>query len=323
MTLAHYDAFFTFSTAGLGLVVAGLLNLALGAKSRWTALRVVLTVALAAVVVGGLTACTDLRLGLRAGAMMLAGVIITAGLGSDWVVRQISQLFHALRGPAPRWGLLAGAGLTLVLSSGIAFDTADEAYLDEELKELELVVGRPPSRPVEGIRATTDRGTVIVLKEPLEPRPIERLKAAEERTLKGTPYAERVVRLAPATDRSNCHGWVFTGGQFLLSPDDVELILQDNGYFVVAPPERPRSGDLVVYRQDGTIIHTAIVHSVPDDDRPMIVEGKWGTLGAFQHDVDKSFYGTHYTVYRSHRKGHLLNGLNLSPSHPESHTIRP
>lgn len=323
MTTAHYDAFFTFSAAGLGLVGAGLLNLALGAKGRWVILRGFLTLAVCGLVVVGLTACTDFTLGLRAGAIMLAGVVVAAAMGSDWLMRQISRFFQALRRPTPRWGLVAGGGLFVVLGSGIAFDTADEAYLDDELQELELVVGRPPSRPAEGIQATTDRGSLIVLKEPIESRPIDRLKAAEERTLKGSPFAERVLRLGPATDRSNCHGWVFTGGQFLLSPDDVELILQENGYSAVTPPERPRSGDVVVYRKSGTIVHTAIVHSVPDDDRPMIVEGKWGTLGVFQHEVDQSFYGTEYTVYRSSRKGHLLNGLNLSAATPDNNLLRP
>jgi hypothetical protein len=286
-------------------------------------LRGFLTLAVCGLVVAGLTACADLTLGLRAATIMLATLVVAAAMGSDGLMRQISRFFQALRRPTPRWGLVAGTGLFVVLGSGIAFDTADEAYLDDELHELELVVGRPPSRPAEGIQATTDRGSLIVLKEPTESRPLDRLKAAEEKTLKGSPFAERVLRLGPATDRSNCHGWVFTGGQFLLSPDDVELILQENGYFAVTPPERPRSGDLVVYRQGGAIVHTALVHSVPDDDRPMIVEGKWGTLGVFQHEVDRSFYGTDYTVYRSSRKGHLLNGLNLSAATPDSHILRP
>ena len=44
-----------------------------------------------------------------------------------------------------------------------------------------------------------------------------------------------------------------------------------------------------------------------------MVEGKWGAMGVFLHQADKSFYGTDIAFYRSARTGHLLVGLGGSP----------
>src|SRR5688572_15281820 len=98
------------------------------------------------------------------------------------------------------------------------------------MKEMELVLGRPPTQPSERGRATTDRGTRITLKEVTAPRDPGELNAPEEKTLRESPYRTHVIRRSGATDASNCHGWVFTGGKFYLDPDAVELILKENGY---------------------------------------------------------------------------------------------
>ena len=39
-----------------------------------------------------------------------------------------------------------------------------------------------------------------------------------------------VTRVAPVDPACNCHGWVFTGGRFWVSGEDVPRILEDNGY---------------------------------------------------------------------------------------------
>ena len=163
--------------------------------------------------------------------------------------------------------------------------------------------------PCDRLNATTDRGTKLVLKVPVESsvKDVPELSSAEERILQKTHLDEYVIRRGAADDRSNCHGWVFTAGRFILLNEDVQLILEENGYR--EQPE-PRPGDLVVYRQNGIIVHTAIVRYVTEG-QPVLVESKWGELGVFLHAVHRSVYGLSYTFYRSERRGHLLAGLTL------------
>jgi hypothetical protein len=112
-----------------------------------------------------------------------------------------------------------------------------------------------------------------------------------------------VIRRRPPADRCNCHGWVFAGGKYWVNPDQVEHILDDNGY---QPISEPRLGDLAIYRNSAdTIIHTAVVRAICDDGI-VLVEGKWGWMGVFLHPVGESCYGKNYGFYRSDRSGHLL-----------------
>jgi hypothetical protein len=210
--------------------------------------------------------------------------------------------------------LVALGGLVVVVFGAIAFERSDEATTEQQMKDFELILGRPPTQPTEQGRATTDRGTQITLKEASAPRAPGELSEPEEKTLRESPYRTHVIRRGAATDASNCHGWVFTGGKFYLGPDDVELILKENGYQEV---QQPLAGDLIVYRQAGTVSHTAIVRYVTEG-QPVLVEGKWGTLGVYLHPADKSFYGTEYTFHRSGRSGHLLVGLGGSPGPSET-----
>ena len=106
---------------------------------------------------------------------------------------------------------------------------------------------------------------------------------------------------------------------YLLGPEDVELILKENGYHEVMEPQ---PGDVVIYRGGTEILHTAVVRYVAEG-QPVLVEGKWGPLGVYLHPADKSTYGTDYTFYRSERPGHLIAGLDepaspKSPSHPRA-----
>src|SRR5207245_249118 len=98
---------------------------------------------------------------------------------------------------------------------------------------------------------------------------------------------------------SNCHGWVFTGGRFIVPGSQVDLVLKENGYQEV---HEPHPGDVAVYRQGSAVLHTALVRYVTEG-QPVLVEGKWGSLGVFLHPADKSPYGPDYTFYRSARHG--------------------
>lgn len=309
MSFDHFERFFTFAAAGLGLLLAGGLNVALGRGGRRVWLRLVLTVAACGVVCAALGAITRPAVALRAAGLQ-AGVLALAGLlGSAWVARQMASLVSFFHKPGPRWGLVAVGGLGVLLASGFAFDQADEAATDQGMKDLEMTVGRPPVKLNDSVRASTDRGNQIVLKEPADHHNDTEFAGVEARMLHDSPYRDQVIRRAGANDHSNCHGWVFTGGKFLLSPEDVEVILKENGY---RDTHEPHPGDLAVYRQNGALAHSAIVRYV-SEGQPVMVEGKWGTMGVFMHPTDKSFYGTDYTFYRSARTGHLLVGLGGSP----------
>lgn len=127
----------------------------------------------------------------------------------------------------------------------------------------------------------------------------------EDRLLASHQLKNQTINRGPAGVHSNCHGWVFAGGNFRLGPDDVQLILTENSYEEV---QEPQPGDLVIYRQNGSIVHSALVRYVTQG-QPILVEGKWGSLGVMLHATDKSVYGTGYTFYRSTRTGHVLVGL--------------
>ena len=72
----------------------------------------------------------------------------------------------------------------------------------------------------------------------------------------------------------------------------------------------PRPGDLAIYRNNGSVSHTAVVRYV-SDAAPVLVEGKWGPMGVYVHPADQCPYGIP-TFYRSSRPGHLLDGISLA-----------
>jgi hypothetical protein len=149
----------------------------------------------------------------------------------------------------------------------------------------------------------TDNGTKI---------PLYRLDLTEEMFNEFVVNSESNIRpfehagvLRAAPDESaNCHGWVFTAGQFLLKGSDVERILQDHQYSVVTDP---RSQDLVIYRDvTGNILHTALVQAVLPDGT-VIAESKWGTLQRFLHLPEDQPYSTIFQFYRTKRPDHLIH----------------
>ena len=314
MSFEHFERLFAFAAVGLGLLLAGGLNLAFGRGGRRVWLRLVVTLAVCGAAVAGLSAMTRPELAVRNGAILLGVLALATLLGSAWFSRQITAVFEGLRKPAVRWGVVALSGLGVVLAGVVTFEQNDEFVIEQQMKDLELIIGKPQTKPAARTPAATDRGTPIVLKEAAEHREPSTLLEPEEKTLRASPIRDHMIRRSAPFDGSNCHGWVFAGGKFYLSPDDVEAILKENGYQEV---HQPLPGDLVVYRQGGVVAHTALVRYVTEG-QPVLVEGKWGVLGVYLHPADKSFYGTEYTFHRSARSGHLLVGLGGSPGPAEA-----
>jgi hypothetical protein len=120
-------------------------------------------------------------------------------------------------------------------------------------------------------------------------------------------FRQRILRLAGPDARTNCFGWVFTGGRFWIrKSEEVDAILQDNDYHEVPAPQ---AGDLAVYRgPDGRVSHVGVVR-VADEEGLVLIESKWSWLGLFVHRPEDQCYSTDCTYYRSPRRSHLLRGL--------------
>lgn len=306
MSLDHYHQFFPAVCAGLGLFLVGVVNLVL---HRCTVgLRIVATLAAVGLTLGAAGAIDQPGVSVVADtARLLAfGLFPFVALGSRHLIRGLVAVTAAVGRPTVRFGLLTVAGVGVILGSVVRFEAADDACNAAALDELEHLQARVPTQPASQGKASTDRGTRIALEEPISPRDPDELNGTESLVLQRTNLVEYVIRRGPANDHSNCHGWIFTGGRFQVRGADVETILQENAYRQV---DDPQPGDLVVYRNAGTVTHTAIVRYVTQG-LPLLVESKWGNLGVYLHPVDRSVYGTDYTIYRSSRPGHLLAGFD-------------
>lgn len=173
----------------------------------------------------------------------------------------------------------------------------------------EAVGPGPPGTPtlppfVRWVRAldtqgVTDLGTFLNLIVPDNPEDFQPIPLS---ALFGDHFRERLIETGAPDGRSDCHGWIFTGGTYGVGGDAVRLILLDNGYDQV---QQPRPGDLVVYRQpDGTMAHSGIVRLAEED--LILVESEWGPQARYLHRLMDQPYATRYEFYRSPREGHRI-----------------
>lgn len=150
--------------------------------------------------------------------------------------------------------------------------------------------------------AITDAGTQIPLFE-IDLRDSSSQTRMQLANTTKTPEGAKVIPRGDANLNANCHGWVFTGGKYLLRGRSVDQILSDNGYSVQGTPE---AGDVIVYRSEqGELLHTGIVSGILLDGT-CIIESKWGISGRFLHQAEDQPYGLNYAFYRSERGGHLV-----------------
>jgi len=147
-------------------------------------------------------------------------------------------------------------------------------------------------------------------------RPVD--EAAETRLIQDHSLALHLIQVGKPDRATNCHGWVYTGGQYCIDSADVATILQDNGYEAVSTPH---VGDLVIYRDSrGQIDHSAVVRVVTEDGQ-VLLQSKWARLGCFLHAPRDYPLAKEWTYYRSPRAGHLLHdlpeatGSEASPTH--------
>lgn len=205
-----------------------------------------------------------------------------------------------LRHPRLHGGVLLSAGVALAafLTRG-GEPPAGAPAPDRPLTEWPEFVAYYGLREARSGAAVTDRGrpvrTFVAARRP--PRPGGTPASVQHHLRRG-----ELLRLSGPAGDCNCHGWVFLGGRSWLLGEDVEAVLEDNGY---RRAEAPRPGDLVVYRSaDGVIRHSGVVLAVTEGGTPL-VESKWGDDGLFAHAAEMPGYGRH-EYYRSGRAGHHL-----------------
>ena len=292
-------------SVGLSLLLAGLANALF--RSTHPITRIAINLAPSgAILLGGWLLTNNFTLLLQTGAILALILVPFSLLDSDLVAGIGAKLLGYCRRPLVRWGLVSTAGLLLVLGSLVAYDREDERTLNDSMQDLTDMATCPPLKVSARVYAKTDRGSKVVLQEPLDPKSGDELNDIEQRMLKSTPVQNQLIRHQSASDNTNCHGWVFTGGRYWVRSVEVESILAENEYKVVS---QPQPGDLVIYRDQQEVSHSGIVRYVTVG-LPVMVEGKWGTTGVYLHAVDQSCYGKHFTYYRSPRPGHLLAGLD-------------
>jgi hypothetical protein len=207
----------------------------------------------------------------------------------------------------------AQAALLLFLGPALIFwrvEEADRATPPIDPSSLTSGEGMVDLEYIDSHWAATDAGRPLRLAA-VRPGQVteEGTQAAEAAYLKAHSFAHYVIRTGPAGNDTNCHGWVFTGGRHWISGKEVDTILADNGYRVVKAPQQ---GDLAVFRENGTVVHTGVVCGLSEDGT-VLMESKWGRLGRFVHTAEHNCYlGAELAYYHTPRGGHLLCGLSGS-----------
>jgi hypothetical protein len=288
-----------FST-GLGLLIFGLGAIVVAMRSRFACGA---TTLVAAGVAGlGPVAFDSPELAPIPAAAVLLIVLVIKLLGSQRLTSAVATIYRRAASPAGVASLLVTAGAALMAGSLVRHTVTETADIERDSSLMNLTFHIPKTVPVDGVEFRTDKGTSVQALVSAEIRSPEVIVPAERELLDQQDIRERLIRTAPASDACNCHGWIFTGGRYWISTGDVERILAENAY---EPVSDPQPNDIVVYHSLSGISHSAVVRSA-SPGRPVLVEGKWGWMGVYVHEVGASCYGQQYTFYRSPRSGHLL-----------------
>lgn len=298
--------------AGIGLMLVGATHFFLGARSLAVRAPVLIGCAGSAALLPALLISSTQA--IAAATITLGALAVMATVGSHRFGAGLQAISRFLCKPIGQGSVLCLAGIGLMLGSYVHFFNAEEASVDDDMAFMTELLANPPLTPANAPSLMTDAGNEIAIRSPEQVRARGEVESIERRLLVSAGYSERVIRVAPASDVSNCHGWVFTGGKYWISPEAVAQILNDNGY---QPVSDPRPGDLTVYRNSGSIAHTAVVRA-NNSEAGILVEGKWGWMGVFLHRVGDSCYGKEYTFYRGPRDGHHL----VAASRPEGQPTR-
>lgn len=300
--MTEYDRqFFFVVPLSLGLLAIGLVQILIPRVAlSW---RVALSGAILAASLAGASGIAESET-----ASGLAMATVPASLALAVLVRGRSANRTA-RGPVLAGVGIAAAGAALLALSVVRYETGLADKIDNDTADIELLGFVPEREPEVERQAVTDRGRALPLWRAKAPMTRTEMDALENRCFGLLAVPPGVDRSGAADDATNCHGWVFTGGRAIVVNTDVEAILADNGY---EPTDRPRPGDLAIYRNHGLVSHTAIVREV-EPGTPVVVESKWSWMGVFRHAVDGSIYGSDFTFYRTARPEHVVKMTDRTP----------
>ena len=138
----------------------------------------------------------------------------------------------------------------------------------------------------------TDKGREVEVFDDGRPNDPDVTEAEADAVLDALGLKDKVEKKAGPSDAYDCHGWTFTCGKKWINNDQVQKILDDNGY---SETTKPKVGDVAVYKDsNGNITHTGVVREVDENGNVVDVESKWGAYGRYDHkpgDVPPE-YGT-------------------------------
>ena len=131
----------------------------------------------------------------------------------------------------------------------------------------------------------TRTGTSMRAEVRLEP-PIERQRAAVEIHARACPSA----RLRSITSAYNCVGMVVATRRGWVEPDELLMILREDGYRKLPGEADAKEGDVVVYRLPNQgVSHVGIVvgkNIVADHNADaLVILSKWGMDGEYVHNA--------------------------------------
>ena len=164
-------------------------------------------------------------------AEMLIGAMMGLALISVWLWRSATDLRvrKIMQRPVVAGLGIAFSGAGLIAAGMWKYDQSESSFADEQMAHLLSIVGwHPPLEPA-AIECRTDKGNPICVYS-ASSREMSEVVKEEEDVLEGFEWRKRIIPRSPATDESNCHGWVFTGGKYWVLGNDVAKILQENGY---------------------------------------------------------------------------------------------
>lgn len=302
----------TILLAGVSSVLLGFLLLISSRRWRVRYGRPSAVGVLALLVVGGVA---GLGLGVPSAALAL-GVLASLWV-FGWLLRALTSVsrFRLVGRLLGGHNLQAAGLIALGFGSLLGWGAWQEHAVPEWLEsEQEVVADAPPPMRLCDCQTVTDLDNPVRLREITDREAATCSLAAQARYLTTTGLSLQVTRTADPTFETNCHGWVFTGGRYWLLSEEVQQILDDNGYESVTTP---RAGDLIVYRDSvsNDVVHTGIVCSVTADGK-VLVESKWGKMGRFLHHPEDQKYSTTWQFQRSLRPGHLLRNLPVQGDEP-------
>jgi hypothetical protein len=232
-----------------------------------------------------------------------AGWLLTQPTRLPWTRALANQLAQLFRHPGLQIGLMLLVSPLVVFGLLLPPEAGIPVHRSVRPTAPARVV--PPNRTT---YARTDRNTPVPLLFMAPREAAIGSETIEQQVLAEMATDYTLIKTAPADAGHNCHGWVFTAGKYFIDGDDVQPILDENGY---QPVSSPQAGDLAIYRTDESsfVAHTAVVRIVTEEG-VVLLESKWGHMGRYIHPPGKLRFAHPPTYYRSSRQGHLLSGLD-------------